>query len=132
MAGNCNAMLNPGFTVVFDNHPKHVCAMSLNRSEQMLYDYVQGQGEERQYWQDKVRRIVAESPEIPAAVARIDSELWRYFEERSSVVPVFVADARAFGMKRTSMKNLSELLVRLWTEPKRRSPLSANSQSRPD
>jgi hypothetical protein len=94
--------------------------MSLNRSEQMLYDYVLGQAEERHHWQDKVRGIVAQSAEISAAVSRIDSELWRYYLERSEVTPVFVEAARSFGLKRTSMKNLAELLVRLWTEPRPR------------
>jgi hypothetical protein len=81
--------------------------MSLNRSEQMLFDYVQGQSEERQYWQDKVRAIVSRSADIPIAVALLDSELWRYYVERSEVAPVFVAAARAHGLKRTSMKNLA-------------------------
>ncbi len=92
--------------------------MSLNRNEQMLYDYVLGQVDERHHWQDKVRGIVAQSAEIAAAVSRIDAELWRYYLERSEVTPVFVDAARAYGLKRTSMKNLAELLVRLWTEPR--------------
>jgi hypothetical protein len=96
--------------------------MSLNRSEQMLYEYVQGQTEERQHWQNKVRALVAEAPDMPAAIARIDAELWRYYLERSEVVPVFVAAARAYGLKRTSMKNLAEYLVRLWTEPRPKKP----------
>jgi hypothetical protein len=96
--------------------------MSLNRSEQMLYDYVQGHKDERQHLLDKVRGIVARSAETPEAVSRIDAELWRYFEERSAVVPEFAAAARAYGLRRTSMKNLSEHLVRLWTEPKPRKP----------
>jgi hypothetical protein len=101
--------------------------MSLNRSEQMLYDYVQGQSEERQHLQNKVRGIVADSVEIPAAVARIDAELWRYYLERSEVAPVFIAAARSYGLKRTSMKNLAEYLVRIWTEPRPRSPAAADS-----
>jgi hypothetical protein len=92
--------------------------MSLNRSEQMLYDYVQGERDERQYWQNKVRAIASPSTDIPTAVARLDAELWRYYLERSEVSPVFVAAARDFGLRRTSMKNLAELLVRLWTEPR--------------
>ena len=96
--------------------------MSLNRSEQILYDYLQGHREERQHWQHKVRVIVEQSTEAPAAVSRIDSELWRYYEERSAVAPVFVAAARAYGLKRTSLKNLAEYLVRLWTEPKPKKP----------
>jgi len=92
--------------------------MSLNRSEQMLYDYVQGQSDERHYWQRKVQSIVSETNETLLAVARLDSELWRYYLERSEVAPVFVAAARAYGLKRTSMKNLAEFLIRLWTEPR--------------
>ena len=98
--------------------------MSLNRCEQLLYDYVQQHRDEGQFWQNKVRAIVAVSVDIPAAVARLDSELWRYYEERGAVVPVFADAARRFGPKRTSMKNLSEYLVRLWTEPRPRKPAS--------
>jgi hypothetical protein len=101
--------------------------MSLNRSEQMLYDYVQGQREERQHLQNKVRGIVAESVEIPSAVARIDAELWRYYLERSEVTPIFITAARSYGLKRTSMKNLAEYLVRIWTEPRPRKPSAADS-----
>ena len=96
--------------------------MSLNRSEQILHDYVLGHKDERQHMQDKVRAIVAASAQIHEAVARIDSELWHYYEERSAVAPVFVAAARAYGLKRTSMKNLAEYLIRLWTDPKPRKP----------
>jgi hypothetical protein len=97
--------------------------MSLNRSEQLLYDYVHGHKDERQHLQHKVRAITAGSADVHSAVARIDAELWRYYEERSSVAPVFVAAARAHGLKRTSMKNLAELLVRLWTDPKTKKPV---------
>ncbi|HEY5080173.1 MAG TPA: hypothetical protein VII43_10005 [Opitutaceae bacterium] len=97
--------------------------MSLNRSEQGLFDYINRHPEERQYIQDKVRAISAASASAEAAVGRIDSELWRYFEERSSVVPEFREAARVYGLRRTSMKNLAEYLVRIWTEPRpKRSP----------
>jgi hypothetical protein len=96
--------------------------MSLNRSEQLLHDYVQQHREERQFWQNKVRVIVSGSADMPAAVARLDSELWRYFEERSTVVTVFKEAARAYGIKRISMKNLAEYMIRLWTEPKPKKP----------
>jgi hypothetical protein len=94
--------------------------MSLNRSEQALFDYIKGHPDERQYFQDKVHALVRANDEAPVAVARIDSELWRYYEERSSVVPAFKEAARMYGPKRISMKNLAELLVRLWVEPKPR------------
>jgi hypothetical protein len=109
----------------------HVGAVSLNRSEQLLYDYVQGQTEERQHWQNKVRALVAQSPDMPGAVARLDAELWRYYLERSEVAPVFIAAARAYGLKRTSMKNLAEYLVRLWTEPRPRKPAAADPERGP-
>jgi hypothetical protein len=94
--------------------------MSLNRNEQMLYDYVLGQVDERHHWQNKVQSIVSGSAEISAAVSRIDTELWRYYLERSEVTPVFKEAARSYGLKRTSMKNLAELLVRLWTQPRQK------------
>lgn len=101
--------------------------MSLNRSEQILYDYLLRHADERQHLQNKVRAIVAQCQEAASAVSRIDSELWRYFEERSAVAPVFVAAARDYGLKRTSMKNLAEFLVRLWTEPRPRKPAQRGS-----
>jgi len=96
--------------------------MSLNRSEQILHDYLQGHRDERQYWLAKVQSIVRETPETPDAVARLDSELWRYFLERSEVAPSFIAAAKTSGLGRTSMKNLAEYLIRLWTEPRPRRP----------
>jgi hypothetical protein len=96
--------------------------MSLNRSEQLLHDYVQQHREERQFWQNKVRVIILGSTDMPAAVARLDSELWRYFEERSAVVAVFKEAAKAYGTKRISMKNLAEYMIRLWTEPRPKKP----------
>jgi hypothetical protein len=111
-----------GFYDCFLRGAEHVGRMSLNRSEQLLFDYVQRHRDERQYWFAKVQSIVAGSPELPLAVARLDSELWRYHEERSAVVPDFAAASRALGGKRISMKNLAEHLVRLWTEPKPKKP----------
>ena len=95
--------------------------MSLNRSEQALYEYITRHPDERHYIHRKVQSIaVAEEP--AKAVAKIDSELWRYYEERSEVVPIFKEAARAFGMKRISMKNLAEFLLRIWINPKPKSP----------
>ncbi len=94
--------------------------MSLNRYEQTVFDYVKAHADERQYWHDKVRGFVTGSDEIASAVARIDSELWRYYLERSAVVPAFDGVRGPGAPTRISMKNLAELLVRLWTEPKPR------------
>ncbi len=97
--------------------------MSLNRSEQIVFDYLKAHHDERQYWQDKVRSFVTGNSDFANAVLRIDSELWRYYLERSSVIPGFDALSGSAPVRRLSMKNLAELLVRLWTDPKpRRTP----------
>ena len=97
--------------------------MSLNRSEQSLYDYIKRHPEERQYIQGKVQTICASPVSAETATARLESELWRYYEERSAVVTEFKEAVRAFGLRRTSMRNLADYLVRIWTEPRpRKSP----------
>ena len=96
--------------------------MSLNRLEQSLHEYVVRHPEERQYIQHKVRTLVAGAAEPSAAAAAIDAELWRYYEERSVVVPAFKEHSRAYGLRHTSMRNLAELLIRLWTEPRPKKP----------
>jgi hypothetical protein len=96
--------------------------MSLNRCEHTLYDYIKGHRDEGQYLQEKVHKLIASSDDIPAAVMRINLELWRYYQERASVVPALAAAWGTGGLGRSSMKNLAELLVRLWAEPKPRKP----------
>lgn len=91
--------------------------MSLNRCEQRVFDYLQGHPEERQYWIGKVQTVCRNSEEHAAAL-RLEQELWRYYEERSAVAAPFKEAAQVEGLRRTSMRNLAELLVRLWTEPR--------------
>jgi len=92
--------------------------MSLNRSEQMVFDYLLGNPEERQFWQGKVQKTLAATADEHAAAIRLDAELWRYFEERSAVAAPFRDVARREGVHRTSMRNLAEHLLRLWTAPR--------------
>ena len=92
--------------------------MSLNRFEQRIFDYWQGHRDERQFWQEKVRGTVKALGDDHAAAARLDGELWRYYVERSGAVAVFKEAARHEGLARTSMKNLAELAIRLWVEPR--------------
>jgi len=106
--------------------------VSLNRSEQIIYDYWQESPDERRFWQDKVRAHAAQSRDDFEAARRLDGELWAYFVERSEVLPRFreVAqnEGNSTGMTgatnmvstRTSMKNLAELALRLWTEPRKK------------
>ncbi|HUR57357.1 MAG TPA: hypothetical protein VM029_06585 [Opitutaceae bacterium] len=92
--------------------------MSLNRSEQRTFDYLSGHPEERQYWISKVQTVCRASMDDHAAVLQLEPELWRYYVERSAVASPFKEAARHEGLSRTSMKNLAELLVRLWVEPR--------------
>lgn len=95
-----------------------VRGMSLNRCEQRIYDYLQSHPEERQHWLGKFQsaaKIFSDGHEV---VQRLEPELWRYYEERSRVAEPFKGAARLEGLRRISMKNLAELLLRLWTEPK--------------
>ena len=92
--------------------------MSLNRSEQRVFDYLQSHADERLFWQQKVRGVAKNVENDHVAVARLEPELWRYYVERSAVVPSFREAARIEGLGRTSMKNLAELMLRLWVEPR--------------
>jgi len=92
--------------------------MSLNRCEQRVFDYLQRHPEERHYWQGKFQSVAKAVGDDHVAVTRLEPELWRYYEERSTVAAPFKEAARMEGLQRTSMKNLAELLIRLWVEPK--------------
>src|SRR4051812_42130143 len=98
--------------------------MSLNRCEQRVFDYLQRHVDEREYWRNKFQRVAKAASDDHVAVAQLEPDLWRYYEERSAVAAPFKEAARLEGMQRTSMKNLAELLLRLWTAPrvKKKSP----------
>ena len=108
----------PGVFGCFSARALHVAAMSLNRCEQRIFDYVADHPEERHYWSAKVQTVCRSEPDDATAAARLEPELWRYYLERSAVVPEFKAAAGLEGTRRTSMKNLAERLIRLWTEPR--------------
>lgn len=88
--------------------------MSLNRTEQRVLDYVEGQPDEKRFWLDRVRRAAAEERDDHAAASWLADELWRYYEERSAVAAPFRDWARHEGVHRTSMRNLAEYWLRLW------------------
>jgi hypothetical protein len=116
-----------GFCSCFSDAGTHVGAMSLNRCEQRVFDYLQGHREERQYWQTKVQTVCRTAGDDHVAADRLAPELWRYYEERSAVASPFKEAAAAEGLRRTSMKNLAELLIRLWTEPRPKKKKEAGS-----
>ena len=92
--------------------------MSLNRSEQRLFDYLQKHQDERQFWQGKFHRSMKDTGDERITVEMLQPELWRYYLERSEVVPIFKEAVVHEGRQRTSMKNLAELLLRLWVAPR--------------
>jgi hypothetical protein len=92
--------------------------MSLNASEQMIFDYMQGHPDERHYWLQKVQKTSAQCVDHYEAARQLEMDLWRYFEERSAVASPFKEVARREGIRRTSMRNLAEYLVRLWVQPR--------------
>jgi hypothetical protein len=92
--------------------------MSLNPCEQRVFDYLQRHPEERHHWQAKLQRATKAATDDHVAVMHLEPELWRYYEERSAVAEPFRDAAKHEGLRRTSMKNLAELLIRLWTEPR--------------
>lgn len=112
----------PGFSGCFSRRAQHVRGMSLNRSEQMVFDYIQTHPDEGQYWVEKVRKTSVQSGDLHAAATTLENELWRYFEERSAVASPFREEARQHGVRRTSMRNLAEHLLRLWAPPRRKQP----------
>jgi hypothetical protein len=91
--------------------------MSLNRCEQRVFDYLQTHPEERHYWEGKFQRAMKATGDERVAVDSLSQELWSYYEERSSVASPFKEAASVEGLRRTSMKNLAELLLRLWVAP---------------
>jgi hypothetical protein len=92
--------------------------MSLNRCEQRVFDYLQSHQDERHYWQGKFQRLAKGSIDERIAIEQLEPELWRYYKERSAVASPFKEAAALEGLQRTSMKNLAELLMRLWVEPR--------------
>jgi len=109
--------------------------VSLNRPEQLIFDYWQESPDERRFWQDKVQAHAAEAGDDFEAARRLDGELWAYFVERSAVLPRFREVAQSDGDNgavggaggRTSMKNLAELALRLWTQPRKKKKSPARS-----
>lgn len=91
--------------------------MSLNRNEQQVYDYLHKHPDELRHWQGVVKREVDRATDAHFLTSGIDRMLWRYYEELAGVAEPFRSVARQEGLTRTSMRNLAELLLRLWTPP---------------
>ena len=92
----------------------------------MLSDYVHAHPEEKRFWEEKVRVVAAAAVDGHVAAAELERELWRYFEERSRVIPSFLNPVAGAGLQRMSLRNLAELWLRLWA------PLRPKPKVRPD
>jgi hypothetical protein len=99
-------------------HLRTVDSVSLNRNEQRVFDYLRSQPEEDRHWRRKVVAMAGPEADEHEAARRLDGELWQYYVERSGVVEPFRSAAKHEGLERTSMRNLAELLIRLWTDPR--------------
>ena len=90
--------------------------MSLNRYEEALFSYWEKQPDERRHWQAKVLELSRVAAE-PGGIARtLERELWDHFVERSTHVPA-LREFAAGGLRRVSLLNLAEHLLRLWGPP---------------
>jgi hypothetical protein len=96
--------------------------MSLNRTEQQVFDYIQSHPEEKHYWTAKVRSVAGRIRDPHAAGIELDAELWRYYLERSQVAEPFREQVRREGVARISLRNLAEYLLRLWAPPPPKRP----------
>ena len=103
----------------FSAERAQVCgAMSLNRAEQMVFDYLEEKPDEKRHWRMKVAGISARARDPHSAAIELEEELWRYFEERSAVASPFREAAQREGLRRISLRNLAEYLLRLWAPVK--------------
>jgi hypothetical protein len=105
--------------------------MSLNRTEQMVFDYLQEKPDEKRHWQGKVSGISTRARDSHMAAIELDEELWRYFEERSAVASPFRDVAQREGLRRISLRNLAEYLLRLWAPVKVKPRLEGEEPWRP-
>ncbi len=90
--------------------------MSLNRHEQTVFDYFGRNPDELRHWRMKVAEATAQLHESGEVSRGLERELWQYLEERSLHTPAFQQLA-AGGLRRVSLQNLAEHLIRLWGPP---------------
>jgi hypothetical protein len=93
--------------------------MSLNKYEQRLFDYLERNPEERRHWQSKVQALALQLIDAGTASRALERELWEYFVERSEHVPQ-LRELNTGGLRRVSLLNLSEHLMRMFAPVTRR------------
>lgn len=101
---------------------ENLIRMSLNRYEQTIFNYWQDQPDELRHWKTKVSAVALLASEPGEPARSLERDLWEYFTERSEHVRSF-RDLNAGGLRRVSLLNLAEYLLRLWGPlPKLRKP----------
>ncbi len=90
--------------------------MSLNRYEQTLFSYWESQPDERRHWQGKVLEMTRAAAQPGETARTLERELWDHFVERSPHVPR-LRELTHEGLRRVSLLNLAEHIIRLWGPP---------------
>lgn len=102
--------------------------MSLNRYEQTLFDHIERHPEERRHWSWKVQEAGRRADATGGVLRALERELWDYFAERSQHVAA-LRELSPGGVRRVSLQNLAEHLVRLWGPPPKPKQPSAGQGS---
>ncbi|HEX2861696.1 MAG TPA: hypothetical protein VHN79_08650 [Lacunisphaera sp.] len=100
--------------------------MSLNRYEQVLFDYWDRNADERRHWQGKVVDLTRATVSSIDQARTLERELWDYLVERSHHV-ASLRDLRLEGVRRVSLLNLAEHIIRLWGPPPKPRPARSTS-----
>ena len=90
--------------------------MSLNRYEQIMFDYWDKEPDERRHWQTKVAEAARNSAEPGGTARALERDLWDYYVERAQHVPHF-REPPAGSLRRVSLLNLADHLLRVWGPP---------------
>lgn len=90
--------------------------MSLNHYEQTLFSYWESQPDERRHWQAKVVEMTRSAGQPGEAARILERELWDHFVERSPHV-LRLRELSPGGLRRVSLLNLAEHVIRLWGPP---------------
>lgn len=92
--------------------------MSLNKYEQTLFDYIDRHPDERRFWHGKLHETVRRVVDVGVAARELEREMWEYYMERSQHVPA-LRELNVGGVRRISLMNLTEYLLRVWGPPPR-------------
>jgi hypothetical protein len=96
--------------------------MSLNRYEQLLFDYIERNNDEKRFWEGRVLEIARQGLRRESLVMDLNSQLWDYFEERARFEACFIDLKFHEGDRKISMISLSEYLLKMWLPLPKKKP----------